>query len=193
MQPFFFFTTSRTPNQKVQLCDKEHFWVRRDEIAAFHFLSRKQSFIQAAHSLPSSLVQEKNKQTNTKMCFPGKCSKITQPLASRTGCRAPRPDCSTGKASSGHESEPVQTGRWIGANYTLRYHPGHQTEAHSCATRERLMQAGTGFNEHWVSLHVLQKRNRQRSRQHDNWNNTPRGRADTAGRGKTGMTPNSTS
>lgn len=96
---------------KGSVTHKEHFWVRRDEIAAFHFLSRKQSFIQAAHSLPSSLVQEKNKQTNTKMCFPGKCSKITQPLASRTGCRAPRPDCSRGKASSGHESEPVQTGR----------------------------------------------------------------------------------
>lgn len=151
---------------------------------SFSFPQQKTK-LHSSCTLTPLLPTSGEKQTNKKMYFPSKCSKITQLLASHTGCRAPQPDCIRGKARSRHESEPVQTRRWTRTNFTLRYHPGHQIEAHNCATQERLMQAGTGFNEHWVSLRVLQKRNSQRSCQHiTNTEPTqPRRKPDTAKRG----------
>lgn len=63
MQPFFYLTTSQTSSQKTWSCGRKHFCVRLDKISAFHFLSTKQSFIQAAqtHSPPPELGE---KQTN---------------------------------------------------------------------------------------------------------------------------------
>lgn len=165
MQPFFYFTAPKTPNQKVSVLWKGTFLYQARQDFSFSFPQQKTKLHSSyTDSLTSSLVQEKNKQT--KMCSPRECPKITRLLASRKGCWSPRPDCNRGKTSCRHENEPAQTRRWTRANYTLRYRPSHRTEAHICAIWERLMQAGTGFNEHWVSHHVLQKRNSQQSQQH---------------------------
>lgn len=97
-------------------------------------------------------------EKQTKMCSCNECPKITWLLASQTSCPVPWPNCNRGKTNSRYERQPVQTGKWTRANYPLRYHLSHKTEAHNWAIWEGLMQAGAGFNEHRVSHQILQKR-----------------------------------